>query len=291
MRTLIFSILALLLAIPASAAELMIIQSLRRDAYDQVARVLQNSCSIKSETMVMSDYSEFDLGRIVREEKPRFVIAIGEEALKEARKLRRVPVVYTMTLNVDENSLGNNVVGVTMIAAPKNYLKLFKQMHLRRIGILYDPRRTGAYLERAGQATAGFGIELIPIKVSSPREVLTALQKLKQSSVDGIWLLPDSTAVTPETIDAYFHFAQQQNLPLIGFARSYLEKGALAVLEVSRQMMGEQSCSLVRKLRAGMPVQDLTVVDVSEADLFTNKGVAARLKIELSGLEEPFSKY
>jgi putative ABC transport system substrate-binding protein len=288
LRYLLLSILTLLLAIPATATDLLIIQSQRRPAYDQAVLLIQNKCATGAETLVMSDYAEFDLGRLVREEQPRQVIVVGEQALKEARKLRRTPIVYTMALNVDENSLGENITGVTMIASPDNYLKLFRKLQLHRIGIIFDPRRSGAYLKRARQAAAGFGIELVAKEVRSPREVPTALDRLKQSAVDGIWMLPDSTAVSAENVDAYFLFAQQQNLPVFSFARGYLAKGALAVLEVTREKMAEKSCSLLGKLRSGTPAAALPDVDVSEAILHTNESVAAKLEINLSDLKQLF---
>ncbi len=290
MRALLFSILALLLALPASAAELLIIQSQRRPAYDQAVRLIQNGCARESEPLVMSDYDEFDLARIVREERPRMVIAVGDQALKEAKKLRRTPVVYTMALNSDETSSWDNIAGVTMFATPENYLKLFRKLQLKRIGMLYDPKQSKAYMKRAREAAGGFGIELVSIKVRSPREVPSALEKLKQSTIDGIWMLPDSTAVSAENVDAWFLFAQKQNLPIISFARGYLAKGALAVLEVSRKMMSEQSCSMIEKLRSGTPATELPYVDVREVLLFANENVAARLEIKLSGLEQLFPK-
>ena len=291
MRTLFLSILALLLAIPASAAGLLIAQSQHRPAYDQAVRLIQNGCAGGAETMVMGDYAEFDLGRIVREEQPGVVIAVGDQALKEARKLRRQPVVFTMALDINEKNLGENVTGVSMSVSADSYLKLFNKLQLQRIGVLYDPRRSGAYLAKARKAAAGFGIELVTGEVHSPREVPAALSRLKERGVGGIWMLPDSTAVSPENVDAYFHFAQQQNLPVVSFARGYLAKGALAVLEVSRQAIGEQCCTLVKKLRKGTPPSELPVIDVSEASLFINDNVAAKLEIKLSGLDQLFPKH
>jgi putative ABC transport system substrate-binding protein len=278
------------MALPAYAAELLIIQSQSRPAFDQMVRLIQNGCAKDSETLVMSNYAEFDLGRIVREEQPRLVIAVGDQALKEAKKLRRTPVVFTMALEANEKTLGENITGVTMTASPDHYVKLFRKMQLQRVGVLFDPRRSGSYLGRARQTAAGYGIELISIEVRSAREVPAALSRLKDSDIDGIWMLPDSTAVSPENVDAYFLLAQQQNLPVISFAKGYLAKGALAILEVSRQMLAEQSCSQIRKLRSGTQVTDLPIVDASEVKLFLNENVAARLKIKLSGLEQLFPK-
>lgn len=274
-------------SLPAAAAELLIVQSQSRPVYDQAARLVQNRCGSSSETLVMSDYAEFDLGRLVREEQPPLVIAIGEQAFREARRLRRTPVIYALTLNVDENSLGNNITGVSMHVAPDLYLKLFKKLQLQKIGVIYDSRKSGAYLERARRAFAGSGLELVALPVRSPREVAAALERLRGLAVDSLWMIPDSTAVAPENVDSYFRLAQQQNLPVISFAKGYLAKGAVAALEGSRASIAEQSCALMKKLRSGAPSEGMTV-DINTANLHTNAAVADRLQLKLTGLDRIF---
>jgi len=285
LRFLFLSITALILAaLPVAAADILIVQSQHRQVYDQAVRLIQNSCG-GSDTLVMSDYAEFDLGRVVREEQPRLVMAIGEQAFREASKLRRTPVVYSMTLNVNENALGDNVNGVSMHVAPELYLKLFKKLQLSRIGVLYDPRHSGAYLVRARTAFAGSGVELVSLAIRSPREVPAALKRL---SIDGLWMIPDSSAIAPESVDAYFRFAQQQNLPVIGFARGYLAKGAVASLEGSHTAIAAQSCAIINKIRKGVPAAEHLILDINSATLSINENVAARLKLKLSGLDQLF---
>ena len=291
MRSLLLAItscLVALIALPVTAADLLIIQSQRREVYDQAVRLVQNSCGSSSETMVMGDYAEFDLGRIVREEQPRVVLAIGEQAFREARKLHRTPVVYSHTLNINEESLPDNVVGVSMHVAPANYMKLFKKLQLIRIGVLFDPKNSGSYLERAKDAAAASGIELVPLKVTSPREVPAALAKLKSQGIKGLWMIPDSTAVARESLDSYFLFAQQQNLPVISFAKGYLAKGAVAVLEGSRQSITAQSCAIINKLRSGASTNNLDSVDIRKGTLHLNETIANKLQLQLSGLERIF---
>ena len=294
MRIRLLAITACIVAttvLPASAADLLIIQSQRREVYDQAVRLAQNSCASNSETMVQGDYAEFDLGRIVREEQPRVVLAIGEQALKEARKLHRTPVVYSHTLNVNEESLPDNVIGVSMHVAPANYMKLFKKLQLTSIGVLYDPRNSGAYLHRAEEAAAAAGIELVTQKISSPREVPAALSKLKHHGIKGIWMIPDSSAVAKESLDSYFLFAQQQNIPVISFAKGYLAKGALAALEGSRQSITAQSCAIINRLRSGASTNNLESVDIRKCNLHLNETIANKLQLQLSGLERIFPSH
>lgn len=291
MRNLLLAITTCLVAttaLPAVAADLLIVQSQRRDVYDQAVRLVQNSCGSQSETMTMGDYAEFDLGRVVREEQPRVVLAIGEQAFREARKLHRTPVVYSHTLNINEESLPDNVVGVSMHVAPANYMKLFKKLQLSRIGVLFNPKNSGAYLQRAREAAAAADIELVLQKVTSPRDVPAALDRLKSHDIKGLWMIPDSSAVARESLDSYFLFAQQQNIPVISFARGYLAKGAVAVLEGSRQSISRQSCAIISRLRSGTSADNMDSVDISKASLHLNETIASKLQLQLSGLERLF---
>jgi ABC-type uncharacterized transport system substrate-binding protein len=289
LRRLLIAIAAIVFAaLPAAAADLLILQSRHHLIYDQAVRLLQNNCNIKSETLVVSDYAEFDLGRIVREEQPRVVLAIGEQAFAEARKLRRTPVVYSLTLNVHDQELGKNIAGISMHIAPDNYIKLFNKLQLRRVGIIYDPDHSGTWLKRARKAAADSGTELIAQEVRSPREVAAALLRLAERSVDALWMIPDSSAVAPESINAYFLFAQQQNLPVISFSRGYLAKGAIAVLEGSPADAMAQSCSMVKRLWNGATPGELSTVDINRAALYINENVAERLHLNLSGLRQLF---
>jgi ABC-type uncharacterized transport system substrate-binding protein len=279
--------LALSAALPAAASDLLIVESRHGKAFDRAAQMIAKSCGKKSETLVMSDYAEFDLGRIVREEQPRIVVAIGEDAYREARKLRRTDVVYLLTLNVNEKTLGSNIRGISMHVAPGSYLQLFKQLQRRKVGIVYDPRHSAAWLERARRAASGSGIELVTQKVSSPREVPTALQRLNGAGIDSLWMIPDSTAVAPENVDAYFLFAQDHKLPVFSFAKGYLAKGAVAVLESSPEKIAEQSCAMIDNLRRNQADEE-TTVDIGTATLATNEAVARRLQLQISELQQLF---
>jgi len=288
LRYLLLLILATLLAAPANAAEILIIQSHRNQQFDQTVRQIQNSCGNKSRTYVMGDYAEFDLGRIVREEKPRLVVAVGDRPLKESQKLRTVPVLYTMALTAEEKGPRKNIAGVSMHVAPENYLALLGKLGLRRTGVVYNRNTSGGYIERARKRAAEYGIELVARQIQSPHEVVAALAGLKESRIDSLWMIPDTTAVTAETVNAYFLMAQTSNIPLFSFSRAYLEKGALAVLEASRKNMTEQLCADIKQLLDGTDPAALPQRDIVEASLYTNDFIARRLNFTFSGTKQLF---
>ncbi len=276
--------------IDAFAADILILQSSRTQVMEQMIRLVQNGCAPESRTLVLSDYAEADVARIVREERPSVVVAIGDRALAEAKKTRNLPVVYGMVLNEWEGNLARNVSGVSSMVAPKSYLKLFAKLNLRRVGIVYDRRKSGAYLDRAREAADSMGVELVPLQVRSPRQVMQKLAELRERKVDAIWLLPDSTAVSPETVDSYFVFAQGNSLPVIGFSTAFLSKGALAAVELSRSELSDLICS---KIKAGRSGEHSGTTDITSGRLFFNRAVAEKLRISIppfSTLEPSFSR-
>jgi putative ABC transport system substrate-binding protein len=288
---LLYMALVIMSTVPATAADLLIIQSHSNQQYDQTVRLIQNSCGKKNQTYIMGDYAEFDLGRIVREEQPKVVLAVGDRPLKESMRLRNTPVIHAMALSANEKQLRNNITGVTMRTSPEQYMKLFKKLGLRRTGVVYSRTKSGAYIEKAKKISAEYGVELVAASVNSPGESDNALSTLIKSGIDSIWLIPDTTAVAPEMLNSYFIHAQRANIPLISFSRAYLEKGALAALEASRLKMTEQICDKLSLMLGGTEPSDIPLSDISDARLYTNKIVAGKLGISLSGLDQLFSSH
>jgi putative ABC transport system substrate-binding protein len=147
-----------------------------------------------------------------------------------------------------------------MFVQPERYITLFKSLKIRRIGVVYNEEKSGWYLLLARKTASAAGLELVVRDISTPRETVEQLATLA-GKVDALWMLPDTTAVTRETSEAYFHFGQQHSLPVISFAPSYMGLGAAAVLEIDRVALGEQAFALAAKLlneRSTIPPVELS---------------------------------
>ena len=97
MRALVLLIaLSILSALPAFAADVLIVQSSRGAAYGEAVRGFQESYRGSAQTIVLADYAEVDVVRLVKEEQPRLVLAVGDKALAASKKVRSVPVVALM---------------------------------------------------------------------------------------------------------------------------------------------------------------------------------------------------
>ena len=274
---LILLALATLLPSLALGYDVLVLQSRSDPAYDEVLKGFRFEQKSSLRLLVLSDYAEVDIVRIVREDRPRLILAVGDAALTAARKVQQTPVVAVMSLGIHNRKESHpNLTGIGMFAHPERYIDLFRAMKIKRVGVIYNPARSGWYLRLARQAAAAAGIELVTREVSAPRETVERLATLA-GRVDALWMLPDSTAVTRETTEAYFRFGQQQAVPVISFAANYLGLGAAAVLEIDRVAIGSQADAMVAALLRGNRTDSMPLDFPSGITVKTNPSVLRRL--------------
>jgi len=253
MRRLILLIIALATLLPSLAFgyDVLILQSRRDTACDEVLKGFRSAQKTSIRMLVMSDYAEVDVVRIVREDQPQVILAVGDAALKAVRKVRNTPVVAVLALGINSASaVQRNLTGISMYASPEGYINMFRNMKTRRVGVIHNPARSAWYLQKARQVAKHAGIELVVREVSSSREAVGQLSSLA-GKVDALWMLPDTTAVTRETIEAYFRFGQENSVPVVSFAGSYLGLGAAAAVEINYQALGLQADRLAAAILEG----------------------------------------
>jgi putative ABC transport system substrate-binding protein len=289
MRRLTFIIIALATLLPslAQAYDILILQSRRDPAYEDVLKGFRALRSDSLRVVVLSDYAEVDVVRIVREDRPRVILAVGDAALTATRNVRNTPVVAVMSLGINSHKRSHdNLTGVGMLAPPERYIAMFKAMKIRRVGMICNPAKSGWYLRLARQAAEAAGIELVVREVSAPRESIERLSALA-GKVDALWMLPDSTAVTRGTVEAYFRFGQEQNIPVVSFAASYLGLGAAAVLEIDRLAIGRQADAMVAEILRGTRRESMSLDFPKGITLKTNASVLKRLRIAINEDDSP----
>ena len=271
MRTLLLCIAVTLLnALPALAADLLILQSNRSQAYTEAMRGFHAASRGSERTVVLSDYADVDVERLVKEERSRLVVAVGDKALAAARKIHDVPVVAVLSLTLGhQKQPTDNVGGVTMVAAPQQFLRLFNGMGTKKIGILYDPKKTGPYVRRMMGEARQLGISLVAEAVNDPRELQATLARIKD------------TVVTTVNMEAMLLFSITNNLPVVTFSSQYLNNGAAASLDVDYYDVGAQAGEMTASLLNGGARNKVATVDPRKTQLHTNDSVIRKLGIEL----------
>lgn len=278
---LLIAVFCLLGAMPLSAEayEVLILQSSRAPAYDEALRGVRSVRRFSERLLVLSDYQDIDLHRIVREDRPLLILALGDNAYLFARKIRQLPVVVLMAPNYRGNSGGHPALtGIELYLSPERYLAIFSSMRLKRVGMIGSLAKSGHYIRSVQQIAPRYGIEPVVREVTSPRDVTGQLASLR-GEVDALWLLPDDTAVTRETADAYFLFSMEQQVPVVAFSAAYLQSGAAVAIEVNRFDIGRQAGEMLASLLEGNGIADHPPKLPRKSALKVNQTVLRRMKL------------
>lgn len=270
------------------AGDILVLQSMRVKPFDEALRGFRSVCKADSKTVVvLADAEGSDLLRMKREERPRLILAIGADALQRVKKIGDIPIIYLMVLNPEKiTGGGKNIVGIDMNIPPEKYLSLIESLNLPKlkVGIFYDPAKTGAFVKRIQQTARARGIDITAKEIRHPRNVPKLLTKMK-GACNLFWLIPDATVVTPETVELILRFSQQNGTPVVTFAGKYVDKGALASLDIDGFDLGKQGGEMANRILDGTRVSDIPYTEARKAVVKVNRKVAKKLGINLEWLE------
>ncbi len=278
MRYLLLILLAVATLFPSTARayDVLVLMSRRVPVLEEVLKGFQGDRRFSSRVVVLSDYTQVDVPRIVREESPRLILTVGDGALAAARAVRSTPVLSVMALTLEITGVRQpNLTGISMFVPPKQFIPLFKEMKAHRVGVVHDPTKCGRYLQQASQEARRAGIELVVRDVASSQETQAQLASLK-GKVDALWMWPDTTAVTRNTVDAYANFSLEEQVPLVSFSGEYLKFGAAAAQVIDYPELGRQANELARKILNGAVTDEQSVVPPHHVTLKTNSTVIKR---------------
>ncbi len=259
LRRILATLLWLLLVTPlASATDIIILKSSDIAAYNQAINgfkaAIPNGINL-SEYDLQGDLEKGrKLARKIRASDPALVFAVGLKAAKAAQlEIVDIPVVYSMVLDPAKYGLTTqNMTGILLEVPIERQLAMIRTLlpQLRHIGTLYDPAKTTMLIDEARRLLKVNDMDLLPLQISSERDVPGGL-RLLLPSVDALWLVPDSTVLTDESLRFILNTALEERVPVIGFSREFARSGALLCLSVNYGDIGRQAGQLTRKLLDG----------------------------------------
>ncbi len=243
---------------PARALEIAILKSADIAPYNRAV------AGFKGATTARTTFIEYDLrgnlelgrklARKIRASNAALVLAVGLKAALVAKlEVFDIPIVFCLVLDpVKYHLTAPNMTGV-LAETPSN--RQFSALRAvlpiaKRIGVLYDPEKTGRHVEKARQEAKALGLELVARRVGAEKEVPTTLRAIIPS-IEALWLLPDSTVLNEDSLKFILNTALDSSLPVIGYSPHIVRYGALFGLFVRYQDMGHQAGVLARKILDG----------------------------------------
>ncbi len=284
-RNILSIVLFFLLFQGAAEAEQTIValQSIRVAPYEQAVEGFKSVCGARLKRLVISELKGADVADTIYGIKPDMVLAIGMGALSRVKVIKNIPVVYLMVLNPQSTLSGErNITGVSMNIPPDKQLNTLREAlpGMKRIGLLYDPKRTGSLVRAARNAARRIDVALVATEVHSPREVPSSLDAMR-GRIDIFWMLPDLTVITPETLELFLLLSLEEGIPILTFSEKYVELGALLSIGIEAFDIGRQAGEMANAVLSGRHVGGIKPVDAKKAVMSINLKVAEKLGIRI----------
>lgn len=223
------------------------------EAIEAFKEALPSSFTVAGEFALQGDMAKGrSLARKIRASKARVILAVGLKATLTAKlEILDIPVIMCLVLDPKKHGLPtNNMVGLSLQIPFEQQLKPLQVLvpHLSRIGVLFDPEKTQSQRDQLERQARTLGITLVSQEVHSEQEVAGALKSLKARKVEALYLLPDSTVLTENTIDFLISSTLEARMPLIGFSAGLIRSGAVTGAYHNYADLGQHAATLVQPL-------------------------------------------
>jgi putative tryptophan/tyrosine transport system substrate-binding protein len=224
------------------------------------------------------------------------LLALGpESALKSARRAAggRVPVVF---IAMDYDPLrsgyvaslarpGGNLTGL-FVRQPELGVKRLEFTRdalpkARRVALWWDAGVARDQFEVSSAAAASFHFDLQSVEVGSTSyDFVDAMKRTTKLGAEAI-ILASSTMYFYSTA-SFAQLALEQRLPLIAFAREFVESGALLSYGVNVDDVWRQAASYVARIAGGIRPSELPVEQPAKFELVVNLRTASSLGLILT---------
>jgi putative ABC transport system substrate-binding protein len=218
--------------------------------------------------------------------EPDLVFVIGTSALQAvAGEIVNIPVIHAMVFNpfTIANASTKNITGIGMIPSVNQTIALLKELNpkYRRIGVIYDPIRTGALFFQARSVAQKENIQLIAREIRSSGEIAGALKSLEKE-IDALWLWPDEAYLGYEILQRFFLFSFDTKIPVLGLSERHTQMGAVLSLSYgSAKDMGRQAGEAANSLLGETRGPYAPTVAPRQTKLTVNLKTARKLSVDL----------
>ncbi len=271
----------------ADAAEVLVVKSKDFALYDKAVAGFQTVYKGSISSLVMKG-SLADPGKLadaVRKESPKAILAVGLRAAKALKaEISDIPIVFCMAMHPVQNKLkSDNSTGVDLEPKAKDQLLAFKQAipGLKRVGIIYDPKRTGRFVNGAKKAATEAGLVLVAKPVDERKDVPGALNEIT-TSAQALWLIRDATVLTREFFNHTLIVQFEKKMPLLAYSEQFVRKGAVCSFAATYPSQGKKAAEIVRAVLAGTNIGDIPI-QAPEGTLTLNPNSAQKAGVKIPG--------
>ncbi len=282
-------------SLKAAGLEITILKSSDLKAYNDAIdgfKATSPGSSIFAEYDLLGDLERGkQLAKRIRTSESSLVVAVGLKAALAAKlEIDHIPILYMMILDPMKHHLtASNMTGVLLEIPSDRQLKIMRSFlpTMHRIGLLYDPEKTSTKLKEVETRAPAQDFQVQGFPVTNEKDIPQQLRTLLSES-EALWLIPDSTVLTDESIRFILESAVARHVPVIGFSSEFTRLGALLSLSVDYGEVGREAGILAKRLLNGEPPLPLKPIPVQRIRITVNQKTARYLGIAIPKELEKF---
>ncbi len=228
----------------------------------------------------------------IQADKPALVVAVGSGVCDALRKeIKDVPILFTMAGGADvgavegERKANNpNLAGVTILIPPADQFRIMAQAipGLKRVGVLYTPKKSGKMVEAARRETAKLGIELVAQPVEELSQVADALEKVLPTC-DAYWLIPDPNSCQNSALESALTRGITLRKPMVGCDVAHARAGWYLGIYCDLGDVAEQSARMAAEILGGRAPSEIAIETPRSPRYAINISTGATLGIDVPG--------
>lgn len=272
----------------ATGPEIAILRSSDLKAYNEAVE------GFKATAPGDATYIEYDLrgdlergkhlARKIRATNSSLVVAVGLKAALAAKlEIVDIPILYMMILDPIKYQLtAANMTGVLLDIPADRQFKVIRTFlpTLHRIGVMYDQDKTAAKLKEVESRAVTHNFQLRGFPVDNDKEVPQQLRSLLSES-EALWLIPDSTVLTDESIRFILESALAKHVPVVGFSSEFTRLGALLSMSIDYGEIGRETGLLAKRIVNGEQQLPLKPISVQRIRITVNQKTARYLGVTI----------
>jgi putative ABC transport system substrate-binding protein len=228
-----------------------------------------------------------ELSKLVLKINPKVILAVGLRAAKIAKmQVNDVPIVFCMAINPMINGLRTETsTGVHLEPSVADQLRAVTRIipHVKQIGIIYDPNRTGRLVAEFRDEAVKQKMEIVAVPVKSQEEALKALMEIPEKA-QSLWLLRDPTVLTRNLFNQSLILQFGKRMPLIAYSPQFVKKGAFFSYSASYRRQGRKAAEMVKALIGGKSLSELNVAH-PDGTIFFNVDTGEKLQYIMPSLK------
>ena len=198
-----------------------------------------------------------DLNAQLKRSGTKVVIALGRQGLSVASSLDRDIVVLVGGALLLSDAEIVNVNGISLTPDPALLFARLRTLlpEIRRIIVVYDPKKTEWLLRLARDAAKSQGLELVAHEahdLSQAAHLYTSIFNAAESRRDAVWLPHDTTTVEESTLlPLILKEAWNSGVPIFSSNVLHVKKGALFAMSPNNVELGRSLATSALGLMSG----------------------------------------